>query len=210
MNYEKIYQSLTRKRLRDLDAKEIHHIVPKSLGGDDSPENLVELTPREHFIAHRLLTKITVGKDKTKMVFALWRMSNEGMVKNSRLYETIREEFVKTLSEYRTGKKFSKHSDEAREKAKLRSIGDKNNMYGKNHSAETKMKISESKKGKGVGKDNPFYGKTHSKETIENIAKKSSEKQKGIPKPKVECPHCKGLFGKNVVRVHAEKCAKSN
>ena len=207
MDYQKIYNALTQKKYRNLEVKETHHIKPKSLGGDDSDDNLVDLSPREHFIAHRLLAKITTGEDRTKMVFALWRMSNNGKIKNSKTYETVREEYVKILSDYRTGKKFAKHSDHAREKASQRSIGANNNMYGKKHTEISKKKISESKKGTGVGKDNPFYGKTHTKETIETIARKSSEKQKGIPKSKKECPYCKGLFAANTMSMfHGEKC----
>lgn len=37
---------------------ETHHIVPKSLGGTDDKNNLVNLTAREHYIAHLLLVKI--------------------------------------------------------------------------------------------------------------------------------------------------------
>jgi hypothetical protein len=37
---------------------EIHHIVPKCIGGCDSDFNLVKLTYREHFIAHKLLCKV--------------------------------------------------------------------------------------------------------------------------------------------------------
>ena len=35
--------------------KHIHHIVPKHMGGDDKPENLVELTVEEHAEEHRKL-----------------------------------------------------------------------------------------------------------------------------------------------------------
>ena len=32
-----------------------HHVIPKHMGGTDSPDNLVELTPQEHADAHNLL-----------------------------------------------------------------------------------------------------------------------------------------------------------
>ena len=32
--------------------KHKHHIIPKHMGGDDSPENLIELTVEEHSLAH--------------------------------------------------------------------------------------------------------------------------------------------------------------
>lgn len=35
--------------------KHIHHIIPKHMGGTDSPDNLVELSLEEHAEAHRIL-----------------------------------------------------------------------------------------------------------------------------------------------------------
>jgi hypothetical protein len=35
--------------------KHIHHIIPKHIGGNDDPSNLIELTIEEHAEAHRLL-----------------------------------------------------------------------------------------------------------------------------------------------------------
>jgi len=41
---------------------ERHHILPRSLGGQDTLENLIYLIPREHFIAHLILWKC-YGRD---------------------------------------------------------------------------------------------------------------------------------------------------
>lgn len=54
---------------------ETHHILPRSLGGDDSASNLVELTYREHFLVHWLLTKINVGGSLRKMQRAMLAMT---------------------------------------------------------------------------------------------------------------------------------------
>ena len=60
MNYVAIYQSLIARGLsRKLDSfGEVHHILPKCLGGTDDKINLVKLTPEEHYVAHQLLVKI--------------------------------------------------------------------------------------------------------------------------------------------------------
>lgn len=60
MNYKKIYQNIIDKRKLETPESytETHHILPKSLGGSDEPENLVKLTAREHFICHYLLAKM--------------------------------------------------------------------------------------------------------------------------------------------------------
>lgn len=58
--YTRIYfDIIDRAKNRTIDGyKEIHHIIPKSIGGDNDPTNLVPLTPKEHYITHLLLTKI--------------------------------------------------------------------------------------------------------------------------------------------------------
>lgn len=62
---EKTYNSLIeRGKTRGLRKKsldyytEIHHIIPKCIGGTDDKDNLVLLTYREHVIAHMLLARI--------------------------------------------------------------------------------------------------------------------------------------------------------
>lgn len=63
MDYQKIYTAFIadRKRIEnDLQGyTESHHILPRSLGGSDDPENLIRLTPEDHFFAHLLLAKAT-------------------------------------------------------------------------------------------------------------------------------------------------------
>jgi hypothetical protein len=62
MNHCKIYISIIENRKNNplpLDEYgEKHHIVPRSLGGNNSKENLVRLTAREHFICHALLAEM--------------------------------------------------------------------------------------------------------------------------------------------------------
>ena len=60
MDYEKIYFSIVRNRkINKFDGyTEKHHILPRSLGGSDENSNLVNLSAREHYICHLLLTKI--------------------------------------------------------------------------------------------------------------------------------------------------------
>ena len=61
MNYQRVYNRLVafaRERKQVVGPVEVHHIVPRSLGGGDSPSNLISLTPREHYVAHYLLWKI--------------------------------------------------------------------------------------------------------------------------------------------------------
>lgn len=66
MNYAKIYQTLINKaKQRTIEGySESHHIVPRCMGGSDSPDNLVRLTPEEHFVAHLLLVKMYPSEPK--------------------------------------------------------------------------------------------------------------------------------------------------
>ena len=79
MNYKLIYEQLvTRGQERpELEGyKERHHIIPKCMGGSDDVENLVDLTPEEHYVAHQLLVKM--HPDNVKMLYAIQAMSMPG------------------------------------------------------------------------------------------------------------------------------------
>lgn len=79
---------------------ERHHVVPKSLGGSNNSDNLVNLTAREHFICHMLLVKFTSGKSKQKMAWALWRLANprKGCNKiKSKQYDIARRAFSEQI-----------------------------------------------------------------------------------------------------------------
>jgi ribosomal protein L37AE/L43A len=55
---------------------ESHHIIPKSLGGSNELDNLVNLTAHEHFVCHLLLTKMVSGSKKFKMIKAAMMMAH--------------------------------------------------------------------------------------------------------------------------------------
>lgn len=59
--YRKITQNAKERFLKSTVYVETHHIIPKSIGGQDDSENLVKLTAREHF-RKRNKYKLEVGK----------------------------------------------------------------------------------------------------------------------------------------------------
>lgn len=72
---------------------EIHHIIPRSLGGTDESTNLVKLSLRKHFICHLLLTKMVDDtKSLHKMLHALKMMSKTRRI-NSYIYEKMKIKF---------------------------------------------------------------------------------------------------------------------
>ena len=66
MNYQRIYDELISaaelrgwiKHASEDAYTETHHKIPKCMNGSDNVDNLVELSAREHYIAHWLLYKI--------------------------------------------------------------------------------------------------------------------------------------------------------
>ena len=189
---------------------EKHHIIPKSFGGNNSLGNLVQLTAREHFICHWLLTKCTTGINKAKMINALHIMQAKN--KNhqrystpitSRVYSHIREEYSKTVSLLKkvkaNGRKGIPHTEETKEKMrkpKPEGFGDIISIRRKGipHTNERIKNISAGRK----GQDAWNKGIVWSEETKEKMRK---------PKVKVTCPHC-NLNGEsnNMYRFHFESC----
>lgn len=81
INYKlKYHQFIDSRRQRPLTKEkgyEIHHILPRSLGGTNHKENLVKLTLKEHHTAHKYLAKMYEGKDRLKMEIALGVMKHD-------------------------------------------------------------------------------------------------------------------------------------
>lgn len=149
---------------------ETHHIIPRSLGGSDSTDNLVALTAREHFICHTLLTKMVEGQNRGKMLHAaiLMKAANRQQDRyfNSRIYETVRRNYATKRS--------------------LDQRGAGNSFYHKCHSTEAKTRMSAAKKALYGNGNHPHIGMKRSEETRKNI----SLSKKGKPSTK------KGLPGK--------------
>lgn len=151
------YNIITRAQARILNEyKEIHHVIPKSLGGSDENNNLVALTAREHYICHLLLPKMTSGAAYQKMLYAYTIMSGRNLY-NSKRYEFYRREYAKVNSMLRSGSGNGMFGADRK--------GEKNTFYGKTHSEETKRKISEKKKGVSISM--PPFTDQHKKKLSE-------------------------------------------
>lgn len=147
MNYTYHYQTLiARAAVRNLAADvdvEVHHIIPKCLGGTNKPDNLVDLTPEEHFVAHQLLVKIYPTSRKLVLALSAMRMSNKTHSRNNKMYGWIKRLNVAA----RTGITQTVESNLKRQntlKGRKTSIG----MLGTAHREESKNKISASQIGK--------------------------------------------------------------
>ena len=157
MNYVNVYYSIIKNRLDNPveGYVERHHIVPKSEGGSDDDDNKVNLTAREHYIAHLLLAKIY---NDYKMYSAVVYMQcktkrqKRDFKFNSHLYEQIRKDFSIKNSEAHKGQipwnKGIPQSEEAKKKNSEAHKGKQSPFKGKHRSETVRRKISEARKGK--------------------------------------------------------------
>jgi hypothetical protein len=138
MNYQKIYNSLVSKTYTD-DYTEVHHIIPKCLGGTNDKDNLVRLSPEAHYLAHQLLVKI--HPDNHKLVYAvnMMTMNLQGKRQNNKLFGWLR----RRASEYR--------------KEWLLEHGHPKGMLGKHHKLENINKITSGIKQKAIEKRIEVY-----------------------------------------------------
>ncbi len=102
MNYKKIYDSLiTKAQNRTLETyTEIHHIVPRCMGGTDDASNLVKLTPEEHYLSHQLLVKMN-PKNHSLVKAASMMIPNRP---SNKMYGWLRRRFAEAQSASQIGK----------------------------------------------------------------------------------------------------------
>lgn len=139
MNYEKHYELLIFSRkdrlLKEGEYYEKHHIKPRCLGGDDSKDNLVILTAREHYVAHWLLAKIHSDNWKIKMAFfQMSKMNNKNeRVITSSQFERSKKYMSDAMKLRHQDSSYSNpgRGDKSRAKAKERMSGVGNPMRGK-------------------------------------------------------------------------------
>lgn len=150
---------------------ERHHIIPKCCGGTNDEENLIDLFPKEHFIAHKLL--VDENPNNSGLIYAFGCMawakneSQERYEVSPEEYEEIKIKFSKIMSE-NAKIRFSK--PENNPMYGVHRFGDDNPMFGKHHSELSRKKIGEKSKERFSSPENhPMYGKHPSEETIQKI-----------------------------------------
>ena len=136
---------------------ELHHILPKSMGGSNGKENIIKLTYREHYIAHLILAQTYKNR---KMYCAVGLFGGKNKSFNSRMYDILKRNSIDALSGENHPLFGKPRSTNTKEKIR-------NKKIGKKHTQETKEKIAESLR----GENNPSFGKpcsTNTKEKIRN------------------------------------------
>jgi len=169
------YQIIERAKSRTLAGyKEKHHIIPKSFGGSNKKENLVELTAREHFICHWLLTRMTEGLLKGKMIYAVWMLATNNNPHQKR--EKISSRKYEMLKRLMSEKEIS---DETRRKMGAGRIGKSPPNKGQKMSEEQKEKLRQANLGKTPSQWAVLKG-------IETRKKNGTYRYPGTWKPKPE------------------------
>lgn len=159
---------------RELKYYEYHHIIPKSVDGNyaKDKDNLIKLSGREHFIAHKLLLKCFNGKNKSSMYYSYNLMCNSLHNANYEItpedYEYYRKEFKKICIENNTGDKNPNYG----KKHPGVNSGSANPNYGKKYSLEFKEYLSKIK----CGTNNPRFGAIHTEETKKLIGANSKSR----------------------------------
>ena len=201
------YRIVERANNRTLSGyTENHHIIPKSIGGDNTQNNLVKLTAREHFICHWLLPKMLVGQPREKMIYAIKLMCHCGSHRlASRVYETLKNEFSEIRRAALSGKSLS---DKTRERMRIAQFGRKMSETSilKRSITRTGQKISNHSAVANKAKSDRMLGVPRSPETVAKIAS-ANRGQKHKPQRILVCPHCGQTGGQgNMKRFHFTRC----
>lgn len=144
--YQIINKAQSEKRIKNQRIYyESHHIIPKSLGGNNNKENRILLTFKEHYICHRLLCYMVFNNIlKNKMYYALYNLSRSSNSQDRNLpfhHKLICLEANRIASSKRLHKPHlgHKHSEKTKDLLRKKSLGYK-------HTKESKQKISLSNK----------------------------------------------------------------
>lgn len=100
MDYAKIYQTLINKaKQRTVEGySESHHIIPRCMGGSDTFDNLVRLTPEEHFVAHLLLMKMYPTESKLAFAAIMMTASSSNVKRpNNKCVGWLRREVARNM-----------------------------------------------------------------------------------------------------------------
>lgn len=191
MDYPTHYANLIDKaRNRTMTGYvERHHVVPRCMGGTDAKSNIVELSAREHFVAHLLLVKIFPKEHK--LTCAVTFLTSKGKIRNNKMYDWIRKRHAETMSLLNSGSgnfMYGKtHTAEARaiisdKQRQIKQLTGQGSTAGIKKSLPHRQKISDAAKLR-TGSKNSFFGKKHSDETKAILSKKRGNSPPSNAKP---------------------------
>lgn len=144
-----------------------HHIIPKSIGGPDTADNIIKLSWLAHYYAHMLLAK--ENPDNKKLVTDFKRKGS--------IEQWLKKCYIFAKKGEVSPKKGKHLSEEVKQKISKAMMGHTPTNKGVPMTLEQRKKMSEAKKGKtpwNKGKkltyESPFKGKPRSEETKKKIS----------------------------------------
>ncbi len=193
------YNIIQRAQTRIIsDYTERHHIIPRSLGGSNNKTNLVDLTAREHFVCHWLLTKMVNGQFRYKM----WNAFSAMLYWHNHLQH--REKI--------TPRKYAIIKDQISKAKSAKFAGANNLMYGKTHSAEARAKISKTHLGRKNTEETKLKCKLSPKHTGPNYKLRGENNAMNLPgvkeKRKEIFNNKYGVSGPTLVPYKCKHCGK--
>lgn len=224
MNYIKLYHDLIKKAKTEIRNKgpktyyETHHIKPICLGGSDSKDNLVLLTPKEHYMAHYLLYKIYPEVRGIRGGFYGMQMrgSSKKRILKAHQYENIRIKMIddfRKRSSWNKGLKLPPQSEESNKKRSETLKEFWKDKPGNRKGCEPWNKGQKTGPAWNSGKIMPKVKCPHcSKEgDISNMKRwhfdNCGKRGPKIERTKIECPHCGKLGAKSpMTRWHFDNC----
>jgi hypothetical protein len=198
--YLRWYEKLTSTS-SNADLVEKHHIVPKSILPN---KNLVSLTPRQHYIAHLLLTKCVNSLYRKKMLYAITAMkmrTAKDIKFNSRIFEKLKKEANINRSIALKGRTHTQITkDKIKAKRALQITSD-----------ETKAKMSKAHTGRKQSPES--IEKTRAAHLGSKRTEETKQKLKESRKnyPRLTCEHCgKIAVTVNYNRWHGNNCKQKS
>lgn len=144
MNYKKLYNNIIAKyKCEDKpEGYDTHHIIPRSLGGTDEKDNLVNVPTRVHYLLHWLLAKDT----KAKPMIDAFHLMSTGKRYNSKGYALARKLKSESMrvnnpmytieNRKKQGEKMKKNEHKLRSSGKDRSRNRSTTLFGNERNAK--------------------------------------------------------------------------
>lgn len=222
MNYKMHYNRIIeRAKFREINGySERHHVIPRCMGGTDRKENLVRLTPEEHFLAHQLLVKIHPNNNSLIWGLKAMTISSRLVIRNNKMFGWIRrlvsnanseriftKETREKMSSSKLGNTYKRGKIASDETRKMLSIA----ASGRKHTDESKAKISAAGKRPCKEETKIKIGLSNRGRKLPPISemtrKKLSESANGRIYRKVICNYCNKSGGvTGMKRWHFENC----
>lgn len=194
--YITFIKSRSLRVLSENSEVERHHIVPKCFCLNqeycNSKENIIELSSREHYIAHMMLWKAFGGK----MTYVFNMMTNFNKLKtSSKLYESLKREAKLQNKEYL--KRYYSIDKNRQQRGDFHRGHSYEDSFGIEKAKKVKEKLSVNARLRFKDKSkHPMYGKPLPEETKEKIRKKTKGKS------------YEEKFGKEKAKEMKMKCSK--